>query len=1210
MGVTCRAGVLAGVLVLVLAIAGIAAAQPAPALDPPPPFALKQGQSIELKLGGQNLGRIASTSVADARGLTVEPIKPEKPSETEIKLKLSAAADAALGDRELRLLGPDGVARPLRVLVTQYDVITDKEPNNVLSQAQEITLPATLVGRVDGAGDVDQFRFNATKGQQLVFDIQANRIGSPLEAVATIHSTDGREKHFRIEHRGRDPVLLFEPPEDGQYVLRLRDLEYRGGPEYDYRITAGQIPYLEGLLPSSGQPGKVIEAQAVGYNLKGGEKVTIDLSMIAPGTINVRTKTDLGFSNEAPFEVTELPQTVEEHPNDKPEQANAVALPAEISGHIAKSGDEGFFKFHVPYKQPVNLEVLAGRFGSPVVPLLQLRNLKGETIDSNDGTPDADARIVRELDPGDYLVSVRDLTFAGGKGHWYRLKIEPAAVIRQDFAVRFMPDAPRIRRGGNCAVWCEVKRTNGFKGEVTITPEGLPAGVSAPTIKIGEDASGWFTLAASNDAALGSVPIKLKATATIGTVPVTHEAQPEIAGRAVAEAYLTVLPPAPFNVEAVAMMTPQRIEQMNGEIQLLTAKLTATDPRFDASLAEWLKKVSNRPDWVVLNPASAASSKSTPLLPQPDGSVLASGNFPAQDLYTITAHTDLKGITAIRLEVLADDRLPAHGPGAAPNGNFVLSEFKLTASTGSQPPQAVAFRRASADFSQNGFPIAAAIDNNPGTGWAIDPQQGRSHVAVFETASPIGSEDVATLTLVLDCESIFPQHNIGRFRISVTTADPATLATESDIPQNILAIARTPKELRSAEQTNELVNYFRSIDPVTAPDRNRLEALRSFIAPYAEMARLEQALKNETPQLQAEQTKWEQALAAGAGWSVLDVGEVKSANGAQLVREPDGSIFAGGSSPPVDTYTIQSQTPLKGVTAIRLEVLPDPRLRGNGPGRAENGNFVLTRFRAIATNRGPTSQPSAPEEIAFASARATTEQQGYGIAGALDDKNETGWAILPDVGRPAEATFYPARQIGAVDGSKLTLTLEQLSAFPQHTIGRFRLWVTTNPQPDAALRVPENIAAILKVPAGGRSDPQKQQLARYFRSIAPSLDPLRQRLADLRASMPTMPFKAQKNRGGAIPVPINRIGDFKGDVQVTLEGFNAGRENDMPRPISRSLKLNPLTIPGDKLFGTLTFEAENGAETGTRLVVLKAESKIGTDTVTEYSPAFPLTIEK
>ena len=1191
-----------------------ARAQPAPNLTNVPPIALKRGASIDVTLNGRSLASLASASIAEPHGLTVTLVKPETPTENEIHLKLAAAPDAALGDRELRLLGPLGITKPVRVFVSQYPVVSEKEPNNTPQEAQEFDLPATVVGRIDSAGDIDQFRFKAVKGERLIFDLHASRIGSPLEPVVTLHAPSGREVRVIVEHRGIDPVLVFDPPEDGPYVLRLRDLQYRGGSEYEYRIDAGHIPYLEGVLPSSGQPGKVIQARAIGYNLDGAETITVDLLITPPGRIEVRSKTPLGESNPVPFEVTELPQTVESEPNDKPETANPIVLPAEVSAHIDQPADEDFFKFHVAYKQPVALEVLSGRYGSPVTPLLQLRNGKGEVIESNDGTADADARIVRELDAGDYVASVRDLTYAGGPGYWYRLKVEPAVSVLQDFSIRFLPDNPRLHRGGNTAMWCEVKRLNGFKGEVTITPEGLPAGVSASPVTLNEDASGWFTLVAAPDAAVGTVPIRLRATAMIGAVPITHYAEPEYGGRTVYEAYLTVLDPAPFNVEAVAMMTPQRIEQMNGEIRTLAEKLDNPNPKFDASLAQWEKKVSNRPVWTVLNPATFTSSKSTSLLRQPDGSILAGGNFPAQDQYTVTARTDLQGITAIRLEVLADDRLPAHGPGAAPNGNFVLSEFKMFASKDGQDPQPITFRKATADFSQNGFPIAAAIDNNPGTGWAVDPQQGRSHAAVFELASPIGFDDGTLLRFVLDDESIFPQHNIGRFRISVTTGDPLVLANESEVPPNILAIISTPAQLRAGGQRNELVNYFRTIDPETSADRSRLEALRSFVEPYAQMERLDKALKSETPQLEAEQNQWEQAMAQGAGWSVLELAEVRSRDGVQFEHEPDGSIFAKGSNPPTESYTIAATTALKGITAVRLEVLPDPRLPNDGPGRAGDGNFVLTRFRVAASAKPATTQPTrqpSPQEVLIDHARATVEQQGFGIAGALDDKDETGWAIAPEFGRPAEATFYLKQPLVAGDGgSVLAFTLEHLSGHAQHTIGRFRTWVTTNPQPDAALRPPLNIAEILKVPAGGRSDRQKRQLAGYFRSIAPSLDPLRQRLADLRSAVPAMPLKIQKNRPGAIPVPINRLGNFKGDVQVTLEGFAKGREGDRPKPITKELKLNPLTIAGDKLFGTLTFEPENESETGTRLVILKAEAKAGNDTIIEYSPAFPLTVEK
>jgi hypothetical protein len=700
---------------------------------------------------------------------------------------------------------------------------------------------------------------------------------------------------------------------------------------------------------------------------------------------------------------------------------------------------------------------------------------------------------------------------------------------------------------------------------------------------------------------LGTAPLKLRASATIGQVPVSHLAEAELDGRVVGEAYLTVLEAAPFNVEAVAAMTPQKLNELNGQILALANKLNAPDPKLDAALAQWEKKVSVSPTWTVLDPAEASSAKSTPLTRQPDGSFMASGNIPAQDEYTVKAHTDLKKITAVRLEVMADDKLPGRGPGTSPNGNFVLTEFKLQVAKEGQPPQPVTFKSATADFAQANFPAAAAIDNNPGTGWAIMPEFGKTHTAVFILGTPIGFDEGTTLTFLLEHQSQFPEHVIGRFRLSVTTADPAKLKSESNVPAKVLEIVQTPVDERSDEQKAELISYFRTINPDNIADRSRLDALRSFAAPYAEMDRLEAALKTETPEIKKQQAQWEKEMSAGRGWSVLNITKAKSDKGVSLRPQKDGSLFADGPTVANDTYELTANAPLKGITAIRLEVLPDPRLPGNGPGRAQDGNFVLSRFRLARLTKGG----GTPEGIIFDSARATFEQDKFEIAGALDDKDETGWAIAPAMGRPAEATFYPKQPI---QGGALSIILEQKAKLPNSTLGRFRIWVTTSHEPDAAIRVPENIALILKTK--GRPKEQQQELADYFRTIAPALDPVRRRLADLRGETPTIPLKIQKNRNGAIPVPINRLANFTGEVKVSLIGFARGRVANMPAPISKDLKLNPLNIPEDKLFGMLTFEPEKKEETGARMVVLKAEAKVGDETITEYSPAFSLTIEK
>ena len=178
-----------------------------------------------------------------------------------------------------------------------------------------------------------------------------------------------------------------------------------------------------------------------------------------------------------------------------------------------------------------------------------------------------------------------------------------------------------------------------------------------------------------------------------------------------------------------------------------------------------------------------------------------------------------------------------------------------------------------------------------------------------------------------------------------------------------------------------------------------------------------------------------------------------------------------------------------------------------------------------------------------------------------------------------------------------------------HTLGRFRVSLTTAPGPDAVQRVSTNILAILKVPAAQRNDVQKAEVAAYYRRIAKSLQPVRQRLTELRATAPSFPVVVQRGRAGYLPVAITRGANFaSGDVQITLEGFTLGRDANGPAPIARSIKSQPLTIGADNVVGALSFTAEGNAEQGTRLVVLRAEAKVGNDTFVQYSPAFPLTV--
>lgn len=247
------------------------------------------------------------------------------------------------------------------------------------------------------------------------------------------------------------------------------------------------------------------------------------------------------------------------------------------------------------------------------------------------------------------------------------------------------------------------------------------------------------------------------------------------------------------------------------EYQKRADALAAYEKTLPARLAEWEKRQS-RTSWTVLRPGTMKSAGGAVLKKQPDGSILVGGKNPSPETYTVTADTKLSGITGIRLEVLTDPKLPGQGPGRAPNGNFVLSEFRVTASPEGDPVKAkpVPLHNAKADFSQDQYPVAHAIDGKKETGWAVVPETGKPHVAVFETKQPLAILNGTTLTFTMEQNFAGKQHNLGKFRLSVTTSK-GPLSLEGP-PAAIARILDVEPEKRTPQQKDELMRFYRSQD--------------------------------------------------------------------------------------------------------------------------------------------------------------------------------------------------------------------------------------------------------------------------------------------------------------------------------------------------------------------------------------------------------------
>ena len=219
-------------------------------------------------------------------------------------------------------------------------------------------------------------------------------------------------------------------------------------------------------------------------------------------------------------------------------------------------------------------------------------------------------------------------------------------------------------------------------------------------------------------------------------------------------------------------------------------------PENASLVAAWEKTQGAPVTWTPLGYESFVSTEGSGLKRHGDA-ILSSGVKPDKDTYVVTGSLPLTKITALRLDVLADPSLPMKGPGRQDNGNLTLSEIEAQVfDSGTAQPVKLKFSRATADFDQQGWTSAMAIDGNPATGWGIHPAVGVSHHAVFELAEAVTVKTGAKLTLSLKQLS-GKSHLIGLFKLSATDAPPARAAAMPMPAQDALTL---PADQRSEAQ--------------------------------------------------------------------------------------------------------------------------------------------------------------------------------------------------------------------------------------------------------------------------------------------------------------------------------------------------------------------------------------------------------------------------
>jgi len=265
-----------------------------------------------------------------------------------------------------------------------------------------------------------------------------------------------------------------------------------------------------------------------------------------------------------------------------------------------------------------------------------------------------------------------------------------------------------------------------------------------------------------------------------------------------------------------AQYRPAREQWDREQAPLVAARERFEKEQLPARFAAWEQgggKVA-APKWEILKDGEAVSKGGATMERQGDGSFLATGTNPDFDVYTITAPVAAGRLTAVKLEALKHEGLVRSGPGRAPNGNFALSDFtvKLTSADGTATP--VKLAGASATFEQKGLPVKAAIDGDKKSAWAIDPQFGKDHAAVFTLAEPLTLAEGASLVFTLSFEKN-ARHGMGRVRLSITDS-PEPSIPDGQTGQTIAEVQRilkTAPNQRKPGEMDKLLVWYRPQDP-------------------------------------------------------------------------------------------------------------------------------------------------------------------------------------------------------------------------------------------------------------------------------------------------------------------------------------------------------------------------------------------------------------
>ncbi len=418
---------------------------------------------------GPSVTHVFPMAANPGQTIAVEPVGSAKLLAS--KVTLTAPREEGLHTLSLDVKGQK--TNSTAFIVSSLPQFVEQEPNDTPETATRVTLPCGISGRIQQPRDLDHFVFKATKGKPIRLEVKARRFGTPLQSsldsFLDVMTPDGKVLASNDDANGKDAGLVFAPPADGDYVVRIRDLNSKGGETAVYYLEA------DWAMPD--------------FSLR----CDPDKTLIGPGTSMawfVQVARSNGFTGAVKVDVKGLPRGV---------SVNPLTIPAAMNlGVLVLTADA-----NAP-RDMVNIEII-GTGTEKELTLIRKSTPRQEIYFPGGGRGlfDVSMQTVSVTDPSDILKV--EVTPA-------RVKLKPGQEVKLEVTITRRPDYDK-------GVSLDVILRH--LGSVFANP--LPAGVTMEADKsktlLGTGNKGHIVLkAAANAAAIEDVPIAVMAHVSVNFV--------------------------------------------------------------------------------------------------------------------------------------------------------------------------------------------------------------------------------------------------------------------------------------------------------------------------------------------------------------------------------------------------------------------------------------------------------------------------------------------------------------------------------------------------------------------------------------------------------------------------------------------------------------------------------------------------------------------